>query len=120
VLQRLVAALWTDAGVQGRVEHAATVYAGRREALLRALRAHGFDAHGTSGLNVWLEVEEEAGTLAALLAAGWAVAPGSRYKLHERSGAIRITSAALEPADAERFAAVIAGVLAPAAPVRSG
>ena len=120
VLQRLVAHLWADARIGRDVARAAGVYTERREALLGALRVHGFDAHGASGLNLWLPVAEEAATLAALLAAGWAVAPGSRYKLDGRAGAIRITTAALDPADAERFAAALAAVLAPAAPVRSG
>ena len=51
---------------------------------------------------MWLEVRDEAATVAALLTRGWAVAPGSRYALQGRDGAIRITTAALDPADAER------------------
>ncbi len=120
VIQRLVASLWADPEVSADVERAAAVYARRREALLAALDARGLHAHGVSGLNVWLEVREEAATVASLLSRGWAVAPGSRYSLQGHAGAIRITVAALEPADAEILAADVARVLAPAPPTRSG
>ncbi len=120
VIQRLVASLWADPDVTAGVERAAGVYAGRRGALLAALRSHGIEARGASGLNVWLEVREEAATVAALMTRGWAVAPGSRYALQGHDGAIRITTAALDPADAELLAADLAAVLAPVAAIRSG
>jgi DNA-binding transcriptional MocR family regulator len=120
VIQRLVASLWADPEVTASVRHAAGVYAGRREALLAALRSQGLEAQGASGLNVWLPVREEAATVAALLARGWAVAPGSRYALSGQEGAIRVTTAALDPGDAEVLAADLAAVLAPATAIRSG
>jgi DNA-binding transcriptional MocR family regulator len=120
VLQRLVAALWADQGVTSGIDAAAGTYAQRRLALVEALRRRGLEAEGASGLNVWLPVGDEAATVAALLARGWAVAGGARYKLHERGGAIRITTAALDPADAERLAGDLAAVLAPATAIRSG
>jgi DNA-binding transcriptional MocR family regulator len=120
VLQRLVAALWGEEGLPERIAAAERLYGERRRALIAALRREGLDAGGASGLNVWLEVPDEAATVAALLARGWAVAGGGRYKLHDRGGAIRITTAALEPADSERLAADLAAVLAPAAAIRSG
>ena len=120
LLQRLVAHLWRDPAVAERVARAREVYATRREALIAALAGRGLDASAASGLNVWLPVAGEAAAVAALLSRGWAVAPGSRYALDGRAGAIRITAAALEPADAERLAEDAAWALAPAAPVRSG
>jgi DNA-binding transcriptional MocR family regulator len=120
VLQQLVAHLWADPAVRARVETARSIYSLRREALVTALRARGLDAEGASGLNVWLGVGEEAATVAAMLARGWAVGPGSRYKLDQRGGAIRLTSASLEPADADRVADELAAVLAQGAAIRSG
>lgn len=120
VLQRLVAALWGDEQVQAGVERAAEVYAGRREALLAALAARGVAAQGSSGLNVWLEVGDEAAATAGLLARGWVVAPGARYTPAPGRAAIRITTSALAEPDAERLAADVADVLAPAAARRSG
>jgi DNA-binding transcriptional MocR family regulator len=120
VIQRLVASLWADPEVAANVERAAGVYAGRRDALLQALRGRGIEARGASGLNVWLEVSEEGATVAALMARGWAVAPGFRYALQGHRGAIRVTIAALKPADAERLAADLAAVLVPATAIRSG
>lgn len=121
VLQRLVAALWGDEQVQAQVARAREVYAQRREALLRALSAAGVRAHGASGLNVWVPVADEAATIAALLARGWVVAPGARYRpARGRGAAVRITTASLEAPDAARLAADLAAALAPATSVRSG
>src|SRR5688572_30913598 len=48
--------------------------------------------------NVWIPVESEEVAGRGMLAAGWAVAAGSRFRL--RSGpAIRVTVAELRPAD---------------------
>lgn len=108
ILQRIVVALWRDR----RPARAGRVYTERRQALLRALREKGIDAHGASGLNVWIPVSEETATTQALLHAGWAVKPGERYRLASPP-AIRVTIATLEPKDAERFAEELAGVLTP-------
>jgi DNA-binding transcriptional MocR family regulator len=120
VLQRLVAALWADRRVAARVARAADVYSERREALLGALAARGVPASGSSGLNVWIEVGDEAGAIAALLGRGWVVAPGSRYTVTRGVEAIRVTTASLEPAEAELLAVDIAALLAPAPAIRSG
>jgi DNA-binding transcriptional MocR family regulator len=111
IIQRTVAALWADEAVVAGTGRAAAAYAERRGALLRALAARGIAATGASGLNVWVPVEAEEVVGAGLLAKGWAVAAGSRYRL--RSGpAVRITVAELEPGDAERLADDLAAVLA--------
>jgi len=112
LLQDLVTALWSAAATEAVLERAAETYAARRGALLRALSAQGIDAHGRSGLNVWVPVPEEAAVVTALAQAGWAVRAGERYRL--RSGpAVRITIAALPPRDGERLAAALAGILRP-------
>jgi DNA-binding transcriptional MocR family regulator len=120
VLQRIVAALWADPGVSALVASAERKYGKRRARLLSALHDRGLAAEGRSGLNVWMPVADEAATAAALLARGWAVAGGSRYKLHDRGGAIRITTASLRAGEAERLAGDLAAVLAPATATRKG
>jgi DNA-binding transcriptional MocR family regulator len=112
LLQRLVASLWVDRAVASRLRAAEKTYTARRRALVGALEAHGIEAHGRSGLNVWIPVAEEAPVLAALLERGWGVLAGERFRI--RSGpAIRVTTARLDPADALRLAADIARALAP-------
>ncbi len=121
VLQRLVAALWADPGVQAQVREARGAYVRRREALLAELAAAGVSAWGASGLNVWVPVHDEAATIAQMLARGWVLAPGARFKLASGEGAVRMTSATLEPEEARRLAADLAAALTPATPViRSG
>ena len=112
LLQQLVLSLWSDPSSARRLARAADTYAQRRQALLAALAERGIDARGTSGLNVWVPVREEAATVQALLDRGWAVTPGERFRLHTPA-AIRVTTAGLAPADARRFAADLAAVLQP-------
>jgi len=109
LLQRATAELWSaaDPVAVGRA------YGLRRDALLEALRARGVPAHGRSGLNVWVPVADETVVVAGLLARGWAVAPGSRYRLASRPG-IRITTAELDPEDAGRLAEDVAAMVRPA------
>jgi DNA-binding transcriptional MocR family regulator len=114
VLQRLVLELSGDAGVPPLLRRAEATYTERRRALLAALSAHGVAAHGATGLNVWIPVSAEAPVLQGLLAAGYAVAPGERYRL-QSPPAVRVTTAALDPSDAPRVAAAIAACLRPGA-----
>ncbi|MQS15399.1 aminotransferase class I/II-fold pyridoxal phosphate-dependent enzyme [Streptomyces kaniharaensis] len=108
LLQRTVAQLWrTDAAPVGRV---AAVYRARRDALLGELAARGIEAHGESGLNVWVPVPDETSALAALVQRGWVAAPGARYRIQSPPG-IRITTARLEPGDARQLAEDLVAVL---------
>ena len=109
ILQHLVVALWRDRAPA----RAGRIYADRRHALLRELAARGIPAHGASGLNVWIPVAEESATVQALLHAGWAVKAGERYRIASPP-AIRVTTAALPPTQAARFAEALARVLTPA------
>jgi DNA-binding transcriptional MocR family regulator len=110
ILQTLVATMWRDRAVQRQLALAEKTYTARRRALLRALAAHGIEAHGKSGLNVWIPVSDESATVQALFQAGWAVHAGESYRI--ASGpAIRVTIATLSPADAKRFAADLAEML---------
>ena len=76
---------------------------------MAALASRGLQASGDSGLGVWLALADEAAAVRELLGQGWAVSPGERYRFQSPPG-IRITTAALEPADAERLADAIAAL----------
>jgi len=108
ILQRLVVAIWRDRAPL----RAQRVYAERREALLRELRARGIAAHGISGLNVWIPVAEENTVVQALLQRGWAVKAGERYRI-ATPPAIRVTITTLEPREAARLADDLAAILLP-------
>jgi DNA-binding transcriptional MocR family regulator len=110
ILQALVAAMWRDRAVQRQLAVAEKTYTTRRRALLRALAAHGIEAHGKSGLNVWIPVSDESAAVQTLFQGGWAVHAGESYRI--TSGpAIRVTIATLSAADAKRFAADLAEML---------
>ena len=110
LLQRLAADVWRTALEDGTLAHATTVYARRRTAMLEALAERGIDAHGASGLNVWVPVAEEVPVVQGLLASGWAVQAGEPFRL-ESPPAVRITTAGLDVADADRLADDLVTVL---------
>jgi DNA-binding transcriptional MocR family regulator len=89
---------------------AAQVYAGRGEALRSALRDQGITASGRSGFTCWVRVSDEDGVASSLAEAGWAVAPGQRFRIAAPPG-VRISFATLEAADAVSFAADFARAL---------
>lgn len=107
VLQGTVAALWSEAATDRRLREAAQAYARSRRSLMDALSRQGLPAHGRSGLNVWIPVREEAATVSAMAAAGWAVRAGEPYRL-ESGPAVRITVSTLTAAEAPRVAAALA------------
>jgi DNA-binding transcriptional MocR family regulator len=110
LLQQTAANLWADPATTGLLARVERTYAERRAALVQALADRGIEAHGDSGLGVWVPVSEEAATVQALLARGWAVSPGERYRFRTPPG-IRITTTTLEPDDAARLAAALDDVL---------
>ncbi|MGH2734667.1 MAG: aminotransferase class I/II-fold pyridoxal phosphate-dependent enzyme [Actinomycetota bacterium] len=112
VLQGIVTELWTDPDVIRLFASAARTYAGRRAALIQALASEGITSTGRSGLNVWVEVAQETEIARGLLQAGWAVAPGERYRIASPP-AIRVTAARLEPDDAARFTLDLARLMRP-------
>ena len=113
VLQTLVVALWSDRNVQQRLARAARMYAVRRALLLDELTARGIEAHGLSGLNIWIPVPEESAVVQALFQRGWAVTAGERYRLRTPP-AIRVTISTLTRDEAVRFADDLAAILRPA------
>lgn len=110
LLQQLTLALWSDPSNGRRLARAADVYTQRRTALVDALAAHGITSHGRSGLNVWIPVREETSAVQALASRGWGVAAGERFRLRS-APAIRVTTSALVPDEARRFAADFAAVV---------
>lgn len=116
LLQRLTWALWSDPSSGRLFARAAEAYAARRRALIDALAAHDIRAFGRSGFNVWIPVREETATVQALADRGWAVAAGERFRL-QSPPAIRVTTSALQPEEARRFAADLAMAARPRAPV---
>jgi DNA-binding transcriptional MocR family regulator len=109
-LQELVADLWSDPEPARALRRAARVYAARGEALRSALRGHGITASGRSGFTCWVSVPDEDGVASYLATAGWAVAPGQRFRIAAPPG-VRISFATLDPADAAAFAAGFARTL---------
>ncbi|MEV1081471.1 aminotransferase class I/II-fold pyridoxal phosphate-dependent enzyme [Streptomyces sp. NPDC050211] len=115
ITQRAVVRLWADGAVDARAVAAA--YGGRRDALIGALAERGVAAYGRSGLNVWIPVPDETGAVARLLHAGWAVAPGARFRMSAPPG-IRVTVSTLAVDETVALADAIASAVGPA-PIRS-
>ncbi|MGW0612278.1 aminotransferase class I/II-fold pyridoxal phosphate-dependent enzyme [Streptomyces sp. NPDC002788] len=103
LLQETVHGLLTDDGTRALVARAGETYALRRDALLGELRGRGFEAHGASGMNVWVPVRDESAVVNGLRSYGWWVAAGARFRLSSGPG-VRISVAGLEPAEAVRLA----------------
>ncbi len=100
VLQDTVAALWEDPSTSSLLERANATYARRRAGLVESLAARGRRVPGRSGLTTWVPVDDEPGVVAGLLAKGWAVAQGARFRV-AAPPAIRVAHATLEPSEAE-------------------
>ncbi|MCF1511995.1 aminotransferase class I/II-fold pyridoxal phosphate-dependent enzyme [Streptomyces glomeratus] len=115
VTQRALVRLWADGAVDAPAVAAA--YGRRRGGLIAALAARGVAAHGVSGMNVWVPVPDETAVVARLLHAGWAVAPGARYRMSAPPG-IRITVSTLMEDENGPLADAVASALGPG-PARS-
>ncbi|MGW2235915.1 aminotransferase class I/II-fold pyridoxal phosphate-dependent enzyme [Streptomyces sp. NPDC001759] len=110
ITQRAVVELWSDDTLDtGAV---AAAYRERRDLLIDALADRGVEAHGRSGMNVWIPVPDETGAVARLLHAGWAVAPGARFRLSAPPG-IRITVSTLAPEEVPPLADAVARAVNP-------
>jgi len=108
IVQRLTAQLWSDPAVMAGVARTADAYGARRDALAELLGV----TSPPSGINLWLPVPDEDTAVRALLADGWAVSAGRPYRLSP-GPAIRITTAAVDVADAPRLAAAIERAVTP-------
>ncbi|WP_327313674.1 aminotransferase class I/II-fold pyridoxal phosphate-dependent enzyme [Streptomyces sp. NBC_01235] len=108
ITQRAVLWLMAEAAVDARA--VAEAYGSRRDALIAALARRGVEARGRSGMNVWVPVPDETGAVARLLHAGWAVAPGARFRIGSPPG-IRITVSTLAEEEIEGLADSIASAV---------
>ncbi|MER7378792.1 aminotransferase class I/II-fold pyridoxal phosphate-dependent enzyme [Streptomyces lanatus] len=115
LVQRAVVRLWSDGAVDPAA--VAATYGARRSLLIEALAERAVEAHGRSGLNVWIPVPDETGAVSRLLHAGWAVAPGARFRTSARPG-IRITVSTLTEEEVTPLADAVAAAVGPA-PTRS-
>lgn len=115
LLQRAVVQLWTSGAVDPR--EVARSYGQRRDALVQALTGRGIEAHGRSGMNVWVPVPDETGAVTRLLRAGWAVAPGARFRMSSPPG-VRLTVSGLAMDEIGQVADAVAAAVGPA-PARS-
>ena len=112
LLQSLAVAMWSAPGGAALLERGRETYRRRREALASALQARGIEAHGRSGMNLWVPVPEEGLATGRLLDAGWAVLAGERFRLRSPP-AIRVTVSTLDVAEADRLAGDIEAAMAP-------
>ncbi|MFJ8309726.1 MULTISPECIES: aminotransferase class I/II-fold pyridoxal phosphate-dependent enzyme [unclassified Streptomyces] len=110
LLQRAVVELWKSGAVDPA--KVARSYRERREGLLRALRERGIEARGRSGFVVWVPVPDETGAVARLLHAGWAVAPGARFRMASAPG-VRLTVSSLARDEIGPLADAIAAAVGP-------
>jgi DNA-binding transcriptional MocR family regulator len=107
LLQDLAVSLWSDDAATQLIRTAEEHYARNRSRLCAALAERDIAAHGRSGLNVWIPVPDEAVAITRLLTAGWAAAPGTRFRIGSPPG-IRVTVANLTTDDIDPLADVIA------------
>ena len=111
LLQGLAVTILTEAKTEGLVRRAERTYALRRHTLLQALARQGIAAHGSSGFNIWIPVPEEFAVVQSMLAAGWAVSAGERYRI-KSPPAVRISIGTLMPGEYEKIAADLSASLA--------
>jgi len=106
LLQSTAIALWHDRSVLRQIDEARALYAERRDALVGALEREGIRIRTSSGLNCWIPVDDEEAVLGAARRAGFALAPGTRFRI-ATPPAVRATIARLSPRDAARVARAI-------------
>jgi DNA-binding transcriptional MocR family regulator len=108
ILQAVVLDLLTDSDATATVATAREKYASRSAHFRELLRDAGIHSSPGDGINVWVEVADEATTLVELAATGIRVAPGTPFQVDRSAGpAVRITCGAL-PDDPETIANVAA------------
>ncbi len=107
LLQDLAVGLWSDQAATRLVCKAEQQYTSNRTRLCAALAERGVAAHGRSGLNVWIPVPDETVAITRLLGAGWAAAPGTRFRIRTPAG-IRITISDLAADEIDPLADAVA------------
>ena len=110
LLQDLAVSLWRDKAATRLVHKAEAVYTRNRTLLHEALAERGVTSHGRSGLNVWVPVPDETVAITRLLSAGWAAAPGTRFRIGTPPG-MRITVSSLDATEIDALADAVAEAL---------
>ncbi len=113
VLQRLLLRLWRDEDAAAQIAAAGANYDRRRRALREALAARGVRARGATGINIWVGVEDETRMVATLRDAGYAVAPGSLFRMESPPG-VRMTVSPINDDAIEALADEVAAAAHPA------
>jgi DNA-binding transcriptional MocR family regulator len=112
VLQRTLLHLWQDPQVTALIGEASRTYARRRQGLCEALAERGLTATGKTGINVWVRVPDETRAVGLLRDQGYAVAPGSLFRLAAPPG-IRITISSLGESEIPTVADAVAAAVHP-------
>jgi DNA-binding transcriptional MocR family regulator len=112
VLQRTLLHLWQDDQVTALIAEASRAYGRRRRALCEALVERGLTATGKTGINVWVQVSDETRAVGLLRDRGYAVAPGSLFRVAAPPG-IRITISSLDEAEIPALADAVAAAAHP-------
>jgi DNA-binding transcriptional MocR family regulator len=107
LLQDLAVSLWRDNAATRLVHKAEAGYTRNRTLLRAALADRSVTSHGRSGLNVWIPVPDETVAITRLLSAGWAAAPGTRFRIGTPPG-MRITVANLVAGEIDPLADAVA------------
>lgn len=107
VLQGLAVGWWSDDAATRLIRTAEQQYSSTRTRLRTALAERQVTAFGRSGLNLWIPVPDETVAITRLLNAGWAAAPGTRFRIRTGPG-IRITIADLAADEIDPLADAVA------------
>ena len=110
VMQEIWAAALANPEHDAVLVRAAETYTENRRALIGELARRGIEGHGETGLNVWIPVPDETAAATGLLARGWAVSPGSWFRVRTGPG-VRVTVAGLRPGEAAALAEAVAAAL---------
>ncbi|MGE2813730.1 aminotransferase class I/II-fold pyridoxal phosphate-dependent enzyme [Mycobacterium heidelbergense] len=110
ILQALAVGLWSDEAATRLIGEAEQRYASTRIRSRTALADRGVTAFGRSGLNVWIPVPDETVAITRLLGAGWAAAPGTRFRIRTGPG-MRITIADLAADEIDPLADAVAAAV---------
>lgn len=106
ILQRTAAGLLASPEAAELSLRASEEYAERRRQLVEALRRRGCRAIGSTGLNVWAQVDDEAAAVRSANEAGFAIRAGAPFR-HATPTAVRISVGRLDPARIDEVAEAV-------------
>ncbi|PQZ50948.1 MULTISPECIES: aminotransferase class I/II-fold pyridoxal phosphate-dependent enzyme [unclassified Microbacterium] len=121
VMQRLAAGMLRDEATQKLIVEAGEHYARRNAMFVSKLVAHGLQVQSDSGLNVWVDVREDATEVSRRLAPrGWLVRPGTEFAIDPATSPgsthLRLTVHDLDDADMQRLVDDLIAVVGGASP----